>query len=88
MVRQIAQKQSERFIENPNRLQPADLTIREREVLQLLAEGLSMKEAAAELNITPRTIAFHKYRIMREYGLRTNFDLLRFAFKQSIAPPS
>jgi DNA-binding NarL/FixJ family response regulator len=43
------------------------LTYRQREVLQLLAEGLSMKEAAAELRIKTRTIALHKYRIMEEH---------------------
>jgi len=55
-------------------------------VLQLLAEGRSMQEAAAELQLTRRTIAFHKYRIMQEYGLRTNVDFLRFAMKQHVVP--
>ena len=43
-----------------------DLTPRQREVLQLLAEGRSMKEVAAVLNLTPRTVAFHKYRMMKQ----------------------
>jgi DNA-binding NarL/FixJ family response regulator len=63
------------------------LTPRQREVLQLLAEGRSMKEAAAELELTERTISFHKYRIMDEYGIRTNADLFRFAMKQQVVPP-
>ncbi|UCE85038.1 MAG: response regulator transcription factor [Deltaproteobacteria bacterium] len=60
------------------------LTSRQREVLQLLAEGHSMKEAAALLNVTPRTVAFHKYRLMGELGLKTNAELVQFAIKQGI----
>jgi DNA-binding NarL/FixJ family response regulator len=57
------------------------LTPRQREVLQLLAEGHTMKEAAAILNVATRTVAFHKYRIMQDYGLENNSELLRFAMK-------
>jgi len=60
------------------------LTVRQREVLQLLAEGHTMKEAASILNVATRTIAFHKYRIMQEFGLENNSDLLRFAMKQGL----
>ena len=60
------------------------LTPRQREVVQLLAEGKTLREAAAVLNITPRTIAFHKYKVMRELGLKTNADLIRFAVKRQI----
>ena len=60
------------------------LTARQREVLQLLAEGHTMKEAAAILHVTARTVAFHKYRIMREFGLENNSELLRFAMKQKV----
>ncbi len=59
----------------------AKLTTRQREVLQLLAEGRSMKEAATILDLSPRTIAFHKYRIMEELGLKTNADLVQYAIK-------
>ena len=59
----------------------AKLTTRQREVLQLLAEGHSMKEAANILDLSPRTIAFHKYRIMEALGLNTNADLVQFAIK-------
>ena len=55
------------------------LTERQREVIQLLAEGRSMKEAADILNVTPRTIAFHKYAIMERHGLKTSAELVRFA---------
>lgn len=57
------------------------LTGRQREVLQLLAEGKSMKEAAGILNVTPRTIAFHKYTIMERHGLGTTADLVRYALQ-------
>ena len=59
---------------------PADrLTPREREVLQLLAEGLVMKEVGARLGITARTVAFHKYQISDKLGLRSTAELVRFA---------
>lgn len=60
------------------------LTQRQREVLQLLAEGRTMKEAAAILNVVARTVAFHKYRIMQDFGLANNSELLRFAIKQRV----
>jgi DNA-binding CsgD family transcriptional regulator len=49
--------------------------------LQLLAERRSMKEVARILDLSPRTIAFHKYRIMEGLGLKTNADLVQFAIK-------
>jgi len=57
-------------------------------VLQLLAEGQSMKEAAAQLEVSLHTISYHKYRIMEEYGIRTNADLWRFAVKQQVVATS
>ena len=58
------------------------ITMRQREVLQLLAEGLSMKEVACTLKIKPGTVAFHKYRIMTELGLSTNAELMQYAIKE------
>jgi DNA-binding NarL/FixJ family response regulator len=81
----IVDRRNERFIRDPRMQQARALTYRQREVLQLLAEGLSMKEAAAELQIKTRTIAFHKYQIMEEYGLKNNSDLVRFAMKREMA---
>jgi DNA-binding NarL/FixJ family response regulator len=63
------------------------LTARQREVLQVLAEGHTMKEAANILHVTPRTVAFHKYRMMNDLGLKTNSDLLRFAIKEKLVSP-
>lgn len=60
------------------------LTARQRDVLRLLAEGRTMREAAEILDITPRTIAFHKYRIMQEFELKNNLDLIRFAIRERV----
>jgi DNA-binding NarL/FixJ family response regulator len=65
-----------------------ELSPREREVLQLLAEGKSMKEVAAVLEISPRTVEFHKYRIMEHLGVKSNAELVQHAIKLGlIAPP-
>jgi DNA-binding NarL/FixJ family response regulator len=60
------------------------LTTRQREVLQLLAEGRSMKEVGAILDLTPRTVAFHKYRMMEQLRLKTSAELVQFAVKQGV----
>jgi DNA-binding NarL/FixJ family response regulator len=61
------------------------LTDRQREVLQLLAEGRSMKEAAFILNLAERTVMYHKYRIMSEFQIKTNAELIQFALKQNLS---
>jgi DNA-binding NarL/FixJ family response regulator len=63
------------------------LSARQREVLQLLAEGKAMKEAAKILNVTPRTIAFHKYSIMAQLGLKTGAELVQYAVKHRLVAP-
>jgi DNA-binding NarL/FixJ family response regulator len=60
------------------------LTPRQREVVQLVAEGHSMKEVGHILNIAPRTVAFHKYRIMEQLKIRTTAELIQFAIKHHI----
>jgi DNA-binding NarL/FixJ family response regulator len=60
------------------------LTSRQREVLQLLAEGVHVKEIAVKLNVSPRTVEFHKYRIMDELGLRTAAEIARYAARHGI----
>jgi DNA-binding NarL/FixJ family response regulator len=60
------------------------LTPRQREVLQLLAEGKPMKIVADILRIAPRTVAFHKYRVMQDLGLKSNAELIQFAIKNRI----
>ena len=58
---------------------PHDLTPRQRAVLQLLSQGMSMKQVARALNITSRTVAFHKYTIMDHLNIRSNAELMNFA---------
>ena len=64
-----------------------ELSAREREVLQLLAEGKSMKEVAAVLDISPRTVEFHKYRVMELLGVQTNAELVQYAIKHGLIAP-
>jgi len=65
----------------------ANLTPRQREVLQLVAEGHSARQIAELLSISPRTAEFHKYRLMDELGVRTNAELTQFAVKHGIVSP-
>jgi DNA-binding NarL/FixJ family response regulator len=60
------------------------LTARQREVLQLLAEGGTAKEVAAHLQISPRTVEYHKYRVMSVLDLKTNADLVQYAIKAGL----
>jgi DNA-binding NarL/FixJ family response regulator len=60
------------------------LTPRQREILQLLAEGRSAKEIGATLGISPRTVEFHKYQVMEAQGLHSNAELIHFAIKHGI----
>jgi DNA-binding NarL/FixJ family response regulator len=60
------------------------LTPRQRDVLTLLAAGRSMKEAAAILNVSVRTVAFHKYRMMRQLKLSSSAALIQFAVREGI----
>lgn len=60
------------------------ITKRQSEILQLLAEGMSMKEVAAVLELKPGTVAFHKYRMMEALGVKTNAELLEYAIKRKM----
>jgi DNA-binding NarL/FixJ family response regulator len=80
----IAQKLADEFVRDPRLDRIKSLTPRQREILQLLAEGRSMNETGAILNIRTRTVAFHKYRIMKEFGLKTNADLVAFAIREGV----
>ena len=62
------------------------LTRRQREVLQLLAEGHSAKQAGDILNISSRTVEFHKYNIMEELGIHNSAELVQYAIKLGIVP--
>jgi len=61
-----------------------ELSARQREVLQLLAEGRTMKEIASILNITARTVAFHKYKMMEQLGIKSSAELVQLAIKMRI----
>jgi len=61
-----------------------DLTARQRDVLQLFAEGYSLKEIAGRLDLSPKTIEFHKHHIMTAFHLKTNSDLILFAVKKRL----
>ena len=75
----IASDVLQRLMEGSNDEDGVNLTARERQVLQLIAEGNSSKESAAVLNVAARTIEFHKRNIMEKTGLRTTAELARFA---------
>jgi DNA-binding NarL/FixJ family response regulator len=82
---QISRVMEDRFIRNPRAANLArELTGRQREVLQMLAEGRSMKEIAFILQVSHRTVRFHKARIMEELGITTNSELVKYAMKQGI----
>jgi len=65
-------------------IRPTSLTPRQREIVQLVSEGRSMKEVASILNIAPRTVAFHKYRIMEQLHLKTTAELIQYAIRNHI----
>jgi DNA-binding NarL/FixJ family response regulator len=62
------------------------ITQRQSEILQLLAEGRSMKEVASIIDVRPGTVAFHKYRMMETLDIKTNAALLEYAFKRHMTP--
>ena len=67
--------------EGTNRL-PCPLTSRQKQVLQLLAEGRSMKQVGTVLNVTARTVAFHKYRIMEALHIHNSAGLVQYAVRE------
>lgn len=60
------------------------LTTRQAEVLQLIAEGKSAKEIAAELDLSPRTVESHKYAMMEQLGVKTTAELVQYAVKSGL----
>lgn len=85
---QIRRGLEESFIRHPKPLAPSrQLSDRQREVLQMLAEGRPMKEIADILAISVRTVKFHKYRIMENLGFSSNAELVQYAMKHAIISP-
>ena len=62
------------------------LTTRQQEILGFVMRGCSAKKIAARLNISPRTVEFHKYQIMQTFDLHNTAELIHFAIKQGISP--
>lgn len=74
-----------RFLRDPNpHKEVEELTPRQREVLTLLAGGRTMKEAASALRVTTRTVAFHKYQMMKHLGIENSAGLVHYAIKRGI----
>jgi DNA-binding NarL/FixJ family response regulator len=82
----VTQDTLDTFLERASRTEKsfAGMTTRQREVLQLVAEGRSIKEIAAILKVATKTVEFHKYRLMEELGLRTTAELTQYAIKHGI----
>lgn len=80
----VARRLEDAFVRDPRADRKRELTVRQREVLKLLAEGRTMKQVAEALHVTPRTVAFHKYRIMEDFGLKTNSDVVKFAIREKV----
>ena len=81
----IESAMNDAFIRDPlGKAFDTELTPRQREVLQLLAEGKSMKEAATILRVTPRTIAFHKYQMMEDLGVKSTAELIQMGIRKHV----
>ena len=80
---QIRQAMEDDSIPDPKSL-PKDLSDRQREVLQMLAEGRSLQEIGDILHLSRHTVRFHKRRIMKELGTKTDAELVQYAVKHSI----
>ena len=89
---ELAAAHADLLVGDPTAPQPGKLsdtlTSRQREVLQLVAEGRTAREIAAVLNISRKTVEFHKSSIMRLLGLRTTAELTRYALEHGIVGPA
>jgi DNA-binding NarL/FixJ family response regulator len=74
----------EALMQPPEHSPAEELTPRQREILQLLAEGRSMKEVATVLDITASTVAFHKYRMMEHLKVKSTAELVQYAVRHHI----
>jgi DNA-binding NarL/FixJ family response regulator len=73
------------FVQNfKRRKSKSSLTLRQKQVLQLLAEGRSMKQIAVLLKMSPRTVAFHKYTMMDHLQIKSNAQLIEYAMKSAL----
>ena len=74
-------------ITHPENHSETALTAKQRQMLQLIAEGKTMKEAASTMNISTRTAESHKYEVMRRLGVRTTAELIRYALRNNLSRP-
>ena len=74
----------ERLIKGPGKTRAMELTPRQQEVLQLLAQGKSAKEIGAILGMSPRTVETHKYKVMDDLGLSTTAELVHYAIRHGL----
>jgi two-component system, NarL family, response regulator NreC len=85
---QISERAIEAYVQKARLETPQDpymtLTNREREVLQMAAEGLSNQEIASRLSISPRTVETHRANLMQKLSLGSYSDLIRFAIKKGL----
>jgi DNA-binding NarL/FixJ family response regulator len=82
---EIRKAMNEIFIRDPKAVErPQHLTDRQREVLQMLAEGRTLREVANSLQISYRTVRFHKVRIMEELGIKRDAELVRYALSRGM----
>jgi DNA-binding NarL/FixJ family response regulator len=85
---EIRRVMNEIFVRDPKALDRRQhLTDRQREVLQMLAEGRSLREISELLRISYRTVRFHKVRIMEELGISKNAELVKYAMKHGMISP-
>lgn len=80
----LNQKAEGSLIRPDNLKKPYKPTPRQREVLKLVAEGYSMNEIATQLNITPRTVQFHKYSMMQELEIASTAELVSYAIRNRL----
>ena len=86
---EIRQAMADTFVRDPKAVnRPQHLTDRQREVLQMLAEGRSLGEIATRLQISYRTVRFHKLRIMEELGISKNAELVKYAMNHGMISPT
>jgi DNA-binding NarL/FixJ family response regulator len=72
------------LLADPRRPQSRELSPRQQQVLRRLASGDSMKEVAAALNVSPRTVAFHKYQMMTQLQIKSTAELIQYAVKHKV----
>jgi len=85
---EIRKAMNDIFVRDPKAVdRPQHLTDRQREVLQMLAEGRSLREIAELLKISYRTVRFHKVRIMEELGISKSPELVKYAMKHGMISP-